>query len=101
MNKTVFETGLISTTSGVYNAIKEFPEFAVFCQNALTRHKNQDWGDLEDEDKELNNEALLDNERILSRYDIPKNQNFPNHIKVYIITECDRSLTTILFPYEY
>ena len=29
MNKTEFETGLISTTSGVYNAIKEFPQFAV------------------------------------------------------------------------
>ena len=53
--------------------------------NVLTRHKNQDWGDLEDEDKELNNEALINNERILSRYDIPKNQNFLITLKFILL----------------
>lgn len=101
MKTTVFKTGLLSTTAGVYNAIKEFPQFAVFCQNSFDRHKNKDWGDLGEEDKEINDSSLINEERILSRYDLPKNENYPEQEKIYIITEWDRSLTTILFPSEY
>lgn len=84
--------------AGVYNAIKEFPKFAVFCQNSLDRHKNKDWGDLGEEDKEINDSSLINEEKLLSRYELPKNDNFPEQIKIYIISEWDRSLTTILFP---
>ncbi|WP_312172207.1 hypothetical protein [Chryseobacterium sp.] len=101
MDQTFFKTGFIFTTNAVNEAMKEFPQFAEFCMNSLERHKNQDWGDLNDEDKQINNYALLNKERVLSRYDLPANGHFPNQVKIYIITEWHRSETTILFPYEY
>jgi len=60
----------------------------------LTRHQTGDWGDLEDEDKEANEEALVNNTRIFSSYSVAE-------YKVWIITEADRSLTTFLMPTDY
>ena len=54
-------------------------------------------GDLEPEDKELNDEALLNGDRLVSAYEYPKHEDW----KIWIITEWDRSATTILFPHEY
>lgn len=71
------------------------------CENSLEKHINLDWRDLEKEDKGMNNLALKNNERIFSTYKLPENENFPDHANIYIITESDRTLTTILFPSEY
>jgi hypothetical protein len=60
----------------------------------LTRHQTGDWGDLADEDKEANEEALLINTRIFSSYSFGED-------KVWIITEADRSFTTLLMPSDY
>lgn len=60
----------------------------------LTRHQTGDWGDLEDEDKESNEEALINDTRIFSSYSIAED-------KIWIITEADRSLTTFLMPSDY
>ncbi len=61
----------------------------------LTRHSAGDWGDLCCEDKNLNNFALSSGEgRLFSAYNTLKG-------KVWIITEHDRSATTILLPNEY
>lgn len=54
-----------------------------------------DWGDLCDEDKKQNVEALKDGGRILASY------KDTNDRKFWIITEADRSSTTILLPEEY
>jgi len=54
-----------------------------------------DWGDLSAEDKQLNDEAVQDGSRILSAYTTAKGA------KVWVITEPDRSATTILLPDEY
>lgn len=54
-----------------------------------------DWGDLCDEDKKQNVEALKDGDRILASY------KDANGRKFWIITEADRSYTTILLPEEY
>ena len=60
------------------------------------KHINGDWGDLCKEDKALNDSALANgNDRILSSY------TNENDVKIWIITEWDRSVTTILFPEEY
>lgn len=61
----------------------------------LRRHITGDWGDLFDEDKRLNDEALEHGGRILSAYVLADGQ------KVWILTEADRSATTILTPDEY
>ena len=61
----------------------------------LRRHHCGDWGDLDAEDKQRNEEALNDGTRILSCYHVGGGR------RIYIITEADRSLTTALLPEEY
>lgn len=63
-------------------------------QEFLTRHQSGDWGDLHEGDKSLNDEALENGDRILSSY-------FVGEHKLWIITEHDRSVTTLLLPDEY
>lgn len=60
----------------------------------LTRHVTGDWGKVDDHDKEVNDRAVKDGSRILSVYDV-------NGQDVWIITEWDRSISTILLPSEY
>ena len=61
----------------------------------LSRHQQGDWGDLDDEDKAENEASLKENFRIFSSY------NLTEKIKLWVITEADRSSTTILLPEEY
>lgn len=89
----LFELGQIVTTSGIAHQC-EFPDFANEVRKSLGRHIKGDWGDLCEEDKNLNNQAIKEGTRILSAYNILDK-------KVYIITEWDRSATTILFADEY
>ena len=62
---------------------------------SLTRHLSADWGNLDEHDWKMNDEALEFGGRILSQY------FSENGTKFWIITECDRSVTTILLPEEY
>lgn len=62
--------------------------------NALARHVTGDWGIVSAEDGEENDNAVLEGQRILSAYMI-------DDVKIWIITEADRSVTTILLPEEY
>jgi len=71
------------------------PDFAKFAQQSLNRHVKGDWGDVDDEDKQSNDQALKQGTRLLSAYEA---KGLP---KIWIITEADRSATTILFPDEY
>ena len=61
----------------------------------LGRHQAGDWGDLGEEDTQANQRALEVGERLLSVY------RTPSGIKTYVITEWDRSVTTILLPEDY
>lgn len=62
--------------------------------DAIRRHLNCDWGDLDDEDKASNEMALRTGGRLLSSYTVEGS-------KLWVITEADRSVTTVLFPDEY
>jgi len=62
---------------------------------ALERHATGDWGDVCAEDKQLNDQALKEGARLLSSY------QDRNSVKFWIITEADRSATTVLLPEEY
>lgn len=62
----------------------------------LARHIHGDWGDLPVEDATANELALLTGKRLLSSYNLLDGKG-----KVWIITEADRSVTTILLPDEY
>ncbi len=90
MNK--FSLGRIIATDPALNAIQnagQEPEFF------LKRHVQGDWGMLDAHDKQLNDDALRDGERILSVYQTLKAE------RIWIVTEADRSTTTIFLPDEY
>ena len=89
-----FKLGKLVMTRGVHSKIKENVDFAIGVLDAFERYQRCDWGDLCEEDKAENEHALKEGERIFAVYNIGKE-------KVYIITEHDRSVTTILFPEEY
>lgn len=90
-----FNAGRLLFTRGVNDIVAENTDFARFVTTSLKRHLTGDWGELPEEDKK-ENEFSLDKElRLFSAYE---NDNLP---KIWIITEADRSATTVLFPSEY
>lgn len=90
----MFELGQVVMTQGIAQAMKNAVTFTTEITIILEKYKLCDWGDTCKEDAELNNEAIKNNERILAAYDTSKGT-------VWIITEWDRTVTTILFPSEY
>ena len=87
--------GRLLMTRGVNDLVADNDDFAKFVINSLTRHQRGDWGNLTDEDKHENEISLKAGYRLLSAYEA---EGLP---KIWIITEADRSATTILFPDEY
>lgn len=92
MPKNLFPLGHLVATPGALETLAEAGQSpAVF----LSRHINGDWGDCCREDAEANNQALQDGSRIFSVYHTAKG------VKIWVITEADRSSTCILLPSEY
>ena len=91
----VFDLGQTVMTSGVAIALSEDKEFKKFVQESFMKYCEADWGETCEEDKELNDQALKSGDRILAVY---KKEGLET---IWIITEWDRSVTTILFPHEY
>lgn len=63
----------------------------------LARHLAGDWGDMDEHDKKENDYSLGKHLRLFSAYNLPDSNNG----KIWIITEADRSATTILLPGDY
>ena len=94
-----FQTGQLVQTAGIAHESQD-PIFAHNIIAILNRYLKCDWGDMCDDDKKLNDEAVKTNDdRILAAYQVPTAESTTK--KVYIITEWDRSVTTILFADEY
>lgn len=92
-----FEIGTLLATSGVGDKINESQMFYAFIRDCFNRYVRRDWGDTCTEDKQSNDNAVAKgNGRIFASYEYP-----PEKSRVWFITECDRSATTILFPSEY
>lgn len=85
-----FSLGRLVATPGVLSALTPAE-----IQTALSRHVSGDWGELDDHDRQENEFSLREGFRILSAY-LSKAD-----IKFWIITEADRSSTTVLLPEEY
>lgn len=85
-----FELGQVLITPGAHDDL-ELKDVA----SCLVRHASGDFGDVCTEDWELNEESVESGERILSSY------HDRNSVKFWIITEWDRSATTIMLPSEY
>lgn len=90
--KPLFPLGRIAGTPGAIEAMKEAGDNAL---TFLKRHLSGDWGDVCEEDARENDFSVDKSLRILSAYHTAAGE------KLWIITEADRSATTILLPSEY
>lgn len=81
-------------TRGINEAVALSAAVALEVANALERFLRQDWGDLCEEDIDTNKQALETGDRIFAAYGTSKGD-------IYIITEIDRTITTVLFAEEY
>jgi len=87
-----FPLGQLVATPGALEALKEA---AVSFLPYIRRHLEGDWGDISPEDAAENELSLEQGFRLLSAYTLPGGD------RIWIITEADRSATTILLPEEY
>ena len=96
-NNYKFQSGKIVATP---RALEALQKAGIEPSSLLARHQSGDWGDLCDEDKQQNNFAIQDEgnpekqQRVFSSYKIGTET-------IYIITEWDRSVTTLLRPCDY
>ena len=92
MSAAKFPLGQIVATPAAIEAMAESGQTPQFF---LDRHVSGDWGQVDAEDWQSNDEALKDGTRLLSAYTTLKGR------KLWVITEWDRSSTTILLPEDY
>ena len=86
----LFPLGQTVITRGANETIAEYDVML-----AISRHQSGDWGEVSDADWKSNDRAIKKDERILSSYISSNDEKF------WIITEWDRSATTVLLPDEY
>ena len=88
----LFPLGRIVATPGALEAIEAAGQTP---DQFITLHHVGVWGDLDEEDKQENEFSLQNGLRLLSAY------HTANNVKIWLITEADRSVTTLLLPEEY
>ena len=88
----LFDLGQLVATPGALTALEKAGQNAM---EFLSRHVTGDWGDIPEEDRKENQYSLEHGFRLLSSYRTHAGT------KLYVITEADRSVTTILLPEEY
>lgn len=90
--KPLFDLGQLVATPGALAALEKAGQNAM---EFLSRHVSGDWGDLPKEDRDENRLSLEKDFRLLSSYRTTAGD------KLWVITEADRSITTLLLPEEY
>lgn len=85
-----FYLGQVVATPSVLEAVDKLT-----IAKSLARHQSGDWGEVCSEDKATNDDALHNEGRLMSSYHAPSGETF------WIITEWDRSVTTVLLPSDY
>jgi len=85
-----FRVGRIVATP---NALQSITEQDIFT--AIQRHQAGDWGEVDATDRKANDRALAHGTRLLSAY------TAQNGTRFWVITEADRSSTTVLLPQDY
>ncbi len=88
----ILPLGQVVATPGAIEALKLAGQTP---HEFLNRHLSGDWGELCDEDRRLNDEAVQNGSRVLSVYTLNTGR------KIWVITEADRSSTCVLLPEDY
>ena len=89
-----FDLGMVVMSEGVEDLVNKDSMYKLEVGKCLNRHHNGDWGCVSKEDALMNNTAVEIAEQIMSMYSTSEG-------RIWIITEHDRSVTSILFPSEY
>lgn len=87
-----FSLGQVVATPGALAALTESGQAAL---QFVSRHAAGDWGDIDEHDRRENETSLREGLRLLSAYTLA------DGTKIWVITEADRSSTTVLLPEEY
>lgn len=90
--KALFELGQVVATPGALQALQEANQPPA---EFLARHVTGDWDNLDPHDRQENERAVNEGRRVFSAYQTHKG------VKLWVITEWDRSVTTLLLPREY
>ena len=98
--KPSFPLGQQVMTACIAAKIKEDAGFRFEVAFAMARHIACDWREMSDDDAKANLAAITGGTRIFSSYKTKSSDEF-GYDKIWIITEADRSVTTVLFPHEY
>jgi hypothetical protein len=93
MTKALFTLGQVVATPGALSALGGE---GIGPEALLRRHVTGEWGELSEEDRRENELSVREGLRILSSYKLPR-----TGVKLWVITEADRSATTLLLPDEY
>lgn len=91
----LFHIGCVVVTPGV---LRFFESMGFLVMDFVNKHQCGDWGDLCKFDIQANYSAIKNHERVLSRYSIDAGLQ---KCDIYVITEWDRSITTVLLTEEY
>ena len=96
--RALFPLGRLTITPGAMDALHQAAgeRWHRLGGQLLQRHQAGDWGDLDAHDRAENERALRYGRRLLSAYRLPNDAG-----RLWIITEADRSATTLLLPEEY
>jgi hypothetical protein len=90
--KPLFTLGQVVATPGALKAIEASGDS---LSSYLTRHQSRDWGEVDAHDRKENEISLEQGFRLMSVYSLSTG------VKIWVITEADRSSTCILLPEEY
>jgi hypothetical protein len=92
MGMPLFRLGRVVATIGAVDALNEALQSP---DEFLERHQTGDWSEMVEEDQKENQNAVERGNRVFSSYKLSTGQ------KIWVITEWDRSVTTLLLPNEY
>ena len=92
--------GQVVATSAIQSLMSSDLSFHTFIYTSLMRHEEGDWGEVSEEDHESNKLALVSVRRLFSVYECSAEHSVHGD-RVWVITEADRSVTTVLWPGEY
>ena len=93
-----FPTGIVLITPGAVQALQRVAgnRYLSLASTLIARHQSGDWGAISPEDAAENELSVREGYRILSAYDLPDEGG-----RIWIMTEADRSATTLMRPDEY
>lgn len=97
----VFEIGKLVATDAVYELMESNNDFKSFVSMCVNRYILNDWGDTLPEHRKENDEAVRKGGRVIAFYHIPEEIEETFEDQLWLVTEEDRSKTTIMFVSDY